>query len=246
MAKAKAFTDIDKGSLMAIPCPDWTDTWHPIPHHVIVEDFENVLSERQIGVRNQSVTVFGENGGNMTYNLTLDVPHGEGTRLGFTKVTLRSSVIKRYALSLVGGIWTQICKNGMMGYEWTEVIKQKHTTQLNYESLQEYLSQGLDIALDQANGTFAWQNRLETVPVDEPAMKCLTYDLIDNGAVPLGGLKKFALAFDTEVRLSGKSSLYEIHAGATRLLNNSHPGHQPRKNRAIRRVCDDYMLDLAA
>lgn len=234
----------DAGSLASIPCPPWTDSWHPIPHSTVVHEFDKALAEKGIGVRGHKIATFG--GGNRDENLhidyTLDIPMGSGPKAGYLKLNGRSSIAKRYALSAIGGFFTMICENGMMGWSWTEVFSRKHTGGLDYDNLQEYIKLAVCDCIKQGKGVHSWQKDLATHEVSDDHMKILGWNLIEAGAIPQAGILKFKEAVKDEVSINnGNRTLYEIHAGVTRMLRGSHPGYLPKKNRMLKLVCDDYL-----
>jgi len=242
---------VDQGKLYEVSCPEWTDTWHPIPHAIIVDQFNRALETRGIGVRGRKIAVWGSDnnmgvpfGGNMHVTNTLDIPVGSGSRAGFIKFDYMSSVIKRFKLMGLGGIWKQICSNGMMGWSWMDVLARKHTQKLDYDILPTMMLDTVDAVVAQGHEVMDWQESLTKWYVNPDQFKILAFNMIDKGVLPVGSALKFrdAVAEETEYNY-GYRTLYEIHSGVTQLLRDVHPGTVPLKNQKLKLVCDEFLND---
>lgn len=99
---------IDRTALSKIPCPDSTDTWHPIPHIRLVEEVERSLAASNMKIVNESYGVTGDNA--RMFGLLQVANRQETTDYAYV-IGLRGSLNKSLSRGLAVGSSVFVCDN---------------------------------------------------------------------------------------------------------------------------------------
>lgn len=235
----KPYTYVNKNDLTNVYCPGWTATWHPIPHYIIVDEFDKALEWMGIGVQGAKLALSAD-GGNIFGDYTLDIPLN-GNK-GAVSFVFRSSTCKRFSIGACGGTYTFICGNECMAGDWADY--RKHTSGITIATVKEYIKEVLYKVIAQGQDVWDFQTSLHEYYVNPEHMKILAYNFVVGGAIPAAGIPQFISKLDEEVALNyGYRTLYTVHSAVTRLLRGSHPAHLPRKTKALNRITNDYLID---
>ena len=131
MTEAKLISHVDtdivtRAQLLAIPTPEATATWRPIPHAELVDMLDRVLNtfsmhirEEQFALRRDGSVLFG----------VLKLAWGE-TEDGVAALGLRTANNKTMSLQICAGLSVFVCDN--MAFRGDMIaLKRKHTAALN-------------------------------------------------------------------------------------------------------------------
>jgi len=232
-----AYRHINYNELQFIPCPEWTETWHPMSHHQVIVSLGKALVNEGIGIRDYDIVV-SEDGKKMFSTYTLDVNlNGEG----YVQIGVRQATDKSFALGAVAGIHVICCEN--LCFSGGYINFKRHTKGMDEDSLQKFLKEALKTALSRSTDQWEWQKALRKWYVSPDQFKILTYDLIDKGVMPASKLKRYQLEVAEETRLNfNYRTLYQIHGGVTRMYRSRSMVHRlPGITERLNAACDDYV-----
>jgi hypothetical protein len=118
-------TKVTGAELKDVPTPQPTDTWHPIPHHLLLGHVREALTSRDIGIISEQHGL-QSSGDNYFGVLTV----GRQSELGdFNYVVgLRNSHAKRFPAGLVVGLHVTVCDN--LSFSGEIRMDRKHTTHI--------------------------------------------------------------------------------------------------------------------
>jgi hypothetical protein len=118
-------TTVTGTELKDIPTPQPTDTWHPIPHHLLLGHVREALTSRDIGIISEE---HGLQSSGHNYFGVLTV--GRQSELGdFNYVVgLRNSHAKRFPAGLVVGLHVTVCDN--LSFSGEIRVDRKHTAHI--------------------------------------------------------------------------------------------------------------------
>lgn len=128
-------TLINREALRALPIPEATDTFKPIPHYELVENILKSLSYRRLSVVREEYAV-SPDGMKLFGLIELDVEYG-GVRFA---IGLRNANDKSMRVGLVAGYRVTVCENKMLTGDFQPMLA-KHSKNFN-------LLDGLSVAVD--------------------------------------------------------------------------------------------------
>ncbi len=128
-------TLINRDALKHLPLPEETDTFKPIPHHLLVEEILQSLSYRRLSVVKEEYAV-SPDGMKLFGLIELDVEYA-GVRFA---IGLRNANDKSMRVGLVAGYRVMVCENKMLTGDFQPMLA-KHSKNFN-------LMDGLSVAVD--------------------------------------------------------------------------------------------------
>lgn len=108
--------------LRAVPVPEATRTWHPVPHHHVLDTVLETLKGAGYEVRDQKLAVARENGTRFFGTLDLATPLTHGVALS---VGIRNSTDKSFPLGFCAGSRVFVCSN--LSFSAELLVKRKHS-----------------------------------------------------------------------------------------------------------------------
>lgn len=246
---------VDEGVVRAIPEPDFTDTWHPIAHHKIIDALQDACKDVGLGVMRKDYSI-NNTGARMFGVWDLDhKTNGSCYSLGF-----RNSTDKSMAVGVVGGFRVFVCDNLALSGEYLQF--HKHTSGLSIERLRFMANEALTGAWVEMEKLEMWINKLAAVELNEVEFKEVTFNLMKANVVAPPRFKPFIEAHEIERDprvhsrdFTGKNlsqwygkgtTLHTVHSACTRLLRGTSLFKQADRNKKLIQVCDDYVLQKAA
>jgi hypothetical protein len=230
----------EEKEVIAVPEPEWTDTWHPTSHKRVISAVTNTLEEKGLGARNKHYSLAG-NGNNCFASWVLDQDtNGKSWMLGF-----RNSMNKSFALGFCAGVSIMVCSNMMFNGQFVEF--QKHTSQLDDDRLLEMSSSTFNQIQPQIIELDTWHDKLAEFPMRSTRnFKALVYDAMASGAFPPSRFERFLQCHTEEMQIDPTRSLRTFHGAGTKLLRETSLFTNARSNESLTLVCDDYMERMAA
>ena len=128
-------TLINRDALKHLPLPEETNTFKPIPHHLLVEQILQSLSFRRLSVVREEYAV-SPDGMKLFGLIELDVEYS-GVRFA---IGLRNANDKSMRVGLVAGYRVMVCENKMLTGDFQPMLA-KHSKNFN-------LLDGLSVAVD--------------------------------------------------------------------------------------------------
>jgi len=225
-----------KSEVLAIPSPEFTESWHPVSHGQVIQTLDNVLEDLGIPVINEHYTVINL-GKRLFGSYTLDVANnGMRYELGF-----RNAIDKSMALGFVAGTNVMVCSNMCFSGEFIEV--RKHTSGLTDDVLFALVRMAANGAIEKIAEVKTWHLGLLNHPVSVPNFKELTYDFMAAGVFPPAQFQSFLSCADEELVASQSKAhtLYSVHGGATRMMRTAGLHKIQRCSRALNGVIDSHL-----
>lgn len=227
---------LTRAEVMAIPSPEFTKTWRPIPHRDIIQSLDQVLKVRGVEVMQETYSVTSK-GANMFGSWTLDVgAEGKQVQMGF-----RNSISKMFAVGICAGTWVMVCSNMQFRGDFIEF--RKHTSGLDQEVLLDLGTRAFDKVVTDGQRLIEWQNQLRDYPVDTDGFKCLTFDAMHEGVFGANHFNSFLEAHGEEEKLAGDRNLYTFHGAVTRMIRDINLFSIDGRTRILGKMCDQYAID---
>lgn len=184
-------TKVTHAELKNIPTPEATETWHPIPHHLLLGHVREALSSSDIGILSEE---HGLQSSGDHYFGVLTV--GRQSELGdFNYVVgLRNSHAKRFPAGLVVGLHVTVCDN--LSFSGEVRVDRKHTAHIERD-LQSLILRAVgqlsDRWVDQERRVEAYRNtRVTNVRAHDILIHSLDARIISAAQLPqiLGSWRK--------------------------------------------------------
>ncbi len=204
---------ISEAEVRAVPTPEWTRTWHPVPHGMVLDALEDSVNNMGIGIRGMDYALTA-NGNNMFGNWELDISdNGAYMTMGF-----RNSLNKLFSFGIAVGYLITNCTNLCLSGDFVQ--KMKHTRGLDKYTLQRMTDHSTEDLVPRLNGFSDFMKALKGREVSDTRRKALTYNLMDNGAFPPSQFKQFNDAW-VEERDTHGNNLYALHGAGTRIMRDA-------------------------
>lgn len=237
-------TRVEESTVMAIPAPEFTDTWHPYSHGQVITAMDQACEEIGLGVVKKDYSV-SPNGARMFSAWQLAAGNGVlGYELGIRNATDKSMVI-----GVTAGTRVFVCDN--MCFSGDFITFRKHTGGLDFEELLKIGVVAVSGALKEMEKLHHWQKALAQAYVSN--WKEFVFDLVDNGVFSGGQIGNYMKCLEEEQAIrrgnaldGAKGNLFNLHGAATRLMR---PWSLLRSGPAtgkLNAVCDDYLALKAA
>jgi hypothetical protein len=224
-----------RSEIMAIEAPEYTKTWHPIPHSALIESLDLVLKEKGVGIKYETYST-RTNGSNLFGTWVLDIEKdNKNIQIGF-----RNSISKSYAVGICAGTFIIVCSN--MQFKGDYIEFRRHTGRLDYDELKSLTSRAFDQVVDSGYKAIEWHSSLNQSPLDGDRFKCATYDAFTRGIIAPQKFSNFIEAYEMEQGLSGESTLYEFHGAITRMQNKLNLFTVDSRSRKLADLCDQYRI----
>lgn len=225
-----------RAEVMAIPAPNFTKTWHPVPHREVIESLDKVLQAKGVGLMGETYSVTNK-GNNMFGAWTLDIGvEGKQIQMGF-----RNSISKMFAVGICAGTWVMVCSNMQFRGDFIEF--RKHTSGLDPEVLLDLGTRAFDRVVTDGNRLIEWHNQLHDYPLPHQEFKALTFDAMREGIFGANHFNAFLEAHQEEVELTKENTLYEFHGAVTRMIKNINLFSIDDRTRVLGKMCDQYAID---
>lgn len=245
MSSSSVTKRIDEHEVQAIPAPEWTDTWHPVSHGLIIDALGRACHSSGIEVTRREYSV-NEPGTRMFGVWNLALGNGAMTyALGF-----RNSTDKTMVVGITAGTNVTVCDN--LCFSGDFIAFRKHTSGLDEQELRQIAAEAVSGAVVKMDRFYEWHKRLHDFYVPRNELKVLTFDMINRGVFSGGQFANFMTALDEErgvqhgTVLDGATSLFSVHGAATRLMRTWSLLRVSDATRQLNGICDDYLLQKAA
>lgn len=196
-----------------IVAPEWTETWHPVSHAMVMDAVELAIDDAGIGVVNRRFELASK-GNRVFANYTLDVS-GNGIQYQYG---WRNAIDKAFAVGFAAGTLVTICSNLMFKGDFLEF--RKHTNGLEWDLLLELAKKATKQIIAETASLIEWQKGLREITLTEDEYQVLTYRALNQGAVAPANFHEFEKSYVEEVRLQGEN-LYSFHGAATRVMRGN-------------------------
>ncbi len=178
---------VTRDQLRALPTPDATQTFRPVPHIELIEMLDLVLAENQIRIRQEQFAVRRD--GSMLFGV-LQLAYGESPD-GSAALGLRTANNKTMAIQICAGLSVLVCDN--LAFRGDMIaLRRKHTSGL---LLREELT-GAVLRFQDHFGRLAGEvTTLKERRLGDMEAKALIHDAFANGIMPLRFLTEVSAAY---------------------------------------------------
>jgi hypothetical protein len=132
---------VQESNLLAVPLPEKTETYTPVPHRILINEIQDKLAARNMQVINRSYSS-NNNGQQMVGRFAIQADDSEmNMMLGF-----KNSYDKSMTVGLAAGARVIVCSNGMVTGDMV-AMKRKHTGAV-LEELHDYIIDAVNMLED--------------------------------------------------------------------------------------------------
>lgn len=203
---------VTRGEVMVVPMPDFTKTWKPYSHRIVLDVAEIAMKKHGLEMVSESYSLT-KGGDTMFGSWVLDfAEQGINLQVGF-----RNSINKRCAVGFVSGTYVVVCSNMQFKGDFIDV--RKHNGTLDESGIQELANNAFLSLVRRGIQDIRWQLALKTIPLEGNRFKAITYDALDMGIIPPKHFGTFQNAYEEEQAIN-PDSLYAFHGAITRMNRN--------------------------
>lgn len=223
---------VPEASVLAVPEPPWTNTWHPVSHGRVIAAFEKGVAENNLRIVSREYSL-NASGTRMfgVWGLDDELTDGMKLAMGF-----RNSIDKSMQIGVCAGIKVFVCDNLALSGDYVRF--RKHTSGLDDAELEYIAIASVIKVIDKMESYRNWVNELKVMPVDlldlanlappvipvTDTFKTIVYDLVFTEKVfPPSKIPSFiqaVLAESLEALNQGYqvNSWYTVFNAVTRML----------------------------
>lgn len=176
--------------VMAVPEPQFTNTWHPISHGRLINALNGSVKNAGLLVRNREYSL------NATGTKMFGVWQLFGSQsLGRDwAIGIRNSIDKSMTVGLVAGIKVFVCDN--LVFSGDVVLLRKHTSGLTDDSLRQLCNNALGQVKHDLGNFENWFEALNNIYLFNPTQsKFLTFEAMKTGALSPGKFNEIYSSF---------------------------------------------------
>jgi len=232
----------DRATVMAVPTPQFTATWHPIAHGDVLRAVYEAINLNELNLTNESHCLT-RNGNNLFSTFTIDgaeLPTIPGSRY---QLGLRNSLNKQMAIGLVAGTNIVVCSNMMFSGQY--LTFRKHTGRLDLNEVYFMAAKAVAQSIGKMANLANWQENLKQTSLPTNHLKQLTFDVMTTGGMAPSKLKAFLDMHKAETKLNGET-VYSWHGACTRACREDSLLSIASKTPIINSIADDYLRKEAA
>lgn len=204
---------ISEAELKAIPAPERTATWNPIPHGDVLDQVNKVFADLGVGVLNTRIDVnpLGSNAF-VTHRLDAKANKERHLQLGW-----RNSTDKTFSIGFTSGTHVIVCSNLVFSGQWMEF--RRHTGSLEMETIYEMALEGTQATITKSHRMALWHDELKIIKRDRKEADHLFMEMVRFGVVAGQNVLDLSNAYDEEVKRYGES-LYTVYNCATQTFRH--------------------------
>jgi len=168
---------VTRAELMAVPAPEQTSTWRPIPHYELVDMLDRVLAQNQIFIKREEFALRRD--GAVLFGV-LELAYGE-TEEGTAALGLRTANDKSMSIQVCAGLQVLVCSN--LAFRGDLIaLRRKHTSGLNLREELSIAALRFQDHYGRLVGEIASLKRRELPDVEA---KALMHDVFAEGLMPV-------------------------------------------------------------
>jgi hypothetical protein len=230
-----------EAEVMMVPAPEFTATWHPIPHRDVVYALDNALENIGIGVISKEYSL-SSNGAKMFMAWQLDLGTDDiGYELGG-----RNALDKSMSVGVCAGDRVFVCDN--LCFTGSFIMFRKHTSGLDREEMIQIAMTSIQTTIPKMERMVEWHSSLADKYVPENDFKVLAYEMMTRGVFAPGQLNNYLDCLEIEKKitlrtnaLAGTRTLHVVHGAATRLMKGWNLLKTARATTLLEGLCNDYL-----
>lgn len=227
---------VEEPAVMAVKPPEYTKTWHPVPHRDVLFALSSACRSKGLDVVKKQYSMSGD-GAKMFGAWCLG--SGDNDGIGYA-LGLRNSINKSLGVGICAGTNVFVCDN--LAFYGKFIKFRKHTSGLDFDELCEISDEAIDGAVIEMKKMVDWQNELKEIWLSTNEQKSFVYDLIGNKILPGSKFNRYheALAEERTVNPDLAENLYPFHGAMTRLMRDWNLLAVASANRKLNVLCNMY------
>jgi len=226
---------VDELEVMSQKAPEFTDTWRPYAHRVMITHIKKAIISKGIDIIEVEYSM-SSNGCDMFGTYTL----GQTTNGKKWQIGIRNSTQKTFAWGIVAGLNIINCSNLMFSGQFIDF--RKHTGRLKVKEIQSMANGSVDNIIKEIGKLDTWMENLKTIEMTEDEHKCFVYDMMKNKIFSGSRFGRYISAHEIEKKENRlPTSLYTIHNGVTRIMKGTSLFQNSSATAGLETMCDDYI-----
>jgi hypothetical protein len=229
---------VEENVVKRVPYVDYTSTWHPLHHAVIVRAMETAIKWVGLDIISREYSL-SKDGADMFGVWTI-----QGTNSARQwAVGFRNSMKKSFAFGGCAGNKVIVCDN--MCFSGDMTLHRRHTSGMNRDQMIALTKELITRILKQCRIFEAWFDTLSGVVLDSNT-DTVILNAIRRGIIAPNELGNFESAFEEELSVNNSlGTMADFHGGVTRLLRTSSLFNIQDRSTRLNTYCDD-MIDMIA
>ncbi len=218
-------------------CPEWTDTWHPVPHSQVLDSLHQAVDRNGLEVINRQYSM-NDTGSRLFGSWGIASNGGNANRtweLGFRQATDKSM-----SIGICCGTTIIVCSNMCFNGEF--VAFRKHTSGVDYNVLCDLAEEAVGIIIPQWRQMDRWFEIINQKSLTKGKHKALVYDMMTEGAFAPSKFNAYHQALDEERKQrSGRKNSFSlglVQGAVTRMVREDSLFHISNTNTGLKKVID--------
>ena len=202
---------VEEKVVKSIEAPEFTKTWHPVPHKDVISAMETCVKNAGLPIRERQYSLNGD-GTNMFGVWKI------GSVVGKTQVLpalgFRNSISKSFAIGVTSGTNIFVCDN--MAFSGTFVEFRRHTSGLDYDELLEITCRAVNAVTEKTNEFSKWHEGLHEIEMTEDDTKIFTFESMKRDIIKPSKFNQFLTSLEEEKRAHKEATIFTFHGAHTR------------------------------
>jgi hypothetical protein len=222
--------------LKAIPAPERTTSWNPVPHYEVLEQVNKVLENLGITILKTRIDTVNK-GAQVFAAHTLDInKEGKTFQIGW-----RNSIDKTLALGFTAGTTIVVCSNMVFNGQWIEF--KKHTNQLEADTIYQMASKGIETGVNKSQEFGTWMDGLVGIQTQPKDAEFLFVEMLRRTIVPKTKALDLINAYDKERDRYGEN-LYSVYNAATQTFRDAQMYQISERSPRLNTLMDDFQNEV--
>lgn len=226
---------VSEAEVMAVPEVDWTDTFHPIHHKLVISALRHSLDALGLEVAKAEYVVASE-GRKMFSVWDLN----NGTSELCWSLGIRNSMDKSLAFSITCGSRVFVCSN--LAFSGEYVTFRRHTRGLDIDELEFIAFRTMKRMIPKLQAFQNWHESLKEHSLSEADFRILLVEILAQNVVPAS---KFPALYDLYTKVYG-GTIFGLHESVTDVLRESNLLYLPKKSEILNQIINHYIKNLGS
>ena len=235
---------VSEAVVLAEPRPDFTATWHPFSHGMILETVGSAVAEAGFAIERKEYSI--KPGAEMfaVWEVNRQDKRGE---LRFA-IGIRNSINKKMAVGLCAGERVFVCDNMIFSSDF--VLFRKHTGLLDADELTLMARDAFAAVTQKWDSLYAWHESMKEIEISTAQASLLCAAAMRRGIIPPSQYLRWDRLFYGDCDAGEKSkytpTLHGWHGATTELMNDDNWNMNMDKQRWLNPFIDHEVPMLLA
>jgi len=226
---------VSEAEVIAVPEVDWTDTFHPVHHKLVISALRNSLDALGLEVVKAEYVLASE-GQKMFSVWDLN----NGTSELCWSLGLRNSLNKTHAFSITCGTRVYVCEN--LAFSGEYVSCRRHTKGFDMDELEFMAFRVMKKMIPKLKAFQSWHESLKEHSLPDDNFRILLVEILAQNVVPAS---KFSQLYDLYTKVYG-GTIFGLHESVTDVLRESNLLYLPKKSEILNQIINQYIDNLGS